>query len=109
MNFLESLRIIFVIFGSPMHFKACKKSTNAFGVLVGILDVMVGVLDVLIGILDVLVGIVGVLGVLIGILDVLVGIVGVLGVLIGGFPESSLNVLYMFSGCSLSAPVSALY
>ena len=91
MNFLESLRIIFVIFGSPMHFKACKKSTN-FGVLVGVLDVMVGVL-----------------GVLIGILDVLVGIVGVLGVLIGGFPESSLNVLYMFSGCSLSAPVSALY
>ena len=75
-----------------MHFKACKKSTNAFGVLVGILDVMVGVLDVLIGILD-----------------VLVGIVGVVGVLIGGFPESSLNVLYMFSGCSLSAPVSALY
>ena len=91
MNFLESLRIIFVIFGSPMHFKACKKSTN-FGVLVGVLDVMVGVL-----------------GVLIGILDVLVGIVGVVGVLIGGFPESSLNVLYMFSGCSLSAPVSALY
>ena len=91
MNFLESLRIIFVIFGSPMHFKACKKSTN-FGVMVGVLDVMVGVL-----------------GVLIGILDVLVGIVGVLGVLIGGFPESSLNVLYMFSGCSLSAPVSALY
>ena len=91
MNFLESLRIIFVIFGSPMHFKACKKSTN-FGVLVGVLDVMVGVL-----------------GVLIGILDVLVGIVGVLGVLIGGFPESSLNVLFMFSGCSLSAPVSALY
>ena len=85
MNFLESLRIIFVIFGSPMHFKACKKSTN-FGVLVGVLDVMVGIL-----------------GVLIGILDVLVGIVGVLGVLIGGFPESSLNVLYMFSGCSLSA------
>ena len=108
MNFLESLRIIFVIFGSPMHFKACKKSTN-FGVLVGVLDVMVGVLGVLIGILDVLVGIVGVLGVLIGILDVLVGIVGVVGVLIGGFPESSLNVLYMFSGCSLSAPVSALY
>ena len=91
MNFLESLRIIFVIFGSPMHFKACKKSTN-FGVLVGVLDVMVGVL-----------------GVLIGILDVLVGIVGVLVVLIGGFPESSLNVLFMFSGCSLSAPVSALY
>ena len=74
MNFLESLRIIFVIFGSPMHFKAGKKSTN-FGVLVGVLDVMVGVL----------------------------------GVLIGGFPESSLNVLNMFSGCSLSAPVSALY